>query len=108
MLIELKVKTELSFIMHFFRSLEGFKQISNIILGKQRTAQDSHDFHDGAVDLQVMFDNANETICDDGNVYLNTDCILGFSPKGLDPEMLFNPLEKQLNLPPVFIKERKL
>ena len=108
MLIELKVKTELSFIMHFFRSLEGFKQISNIILGKQRTAQDSHDFHDGAVDLQVMFDNANETICDDGNVYLNTDCILGFSPKGLDPEMLFNPLEKQLNLPPVFIKERNI
>ena len=108
MLIELKVKTELPFIMHFFRSLEWLKQVSDIIHGEQRAAQDSHDFHDGTTNLHVMFDNANETICDDSNMYLNADGILGFSPKGFDPKMLFNPLKEQLDLPPVFIKERNV
>ena len=84
MLIGLKVKTELPVVLLLFRPFEWFKQVSDIILGEQRTAQDSHDFHDGTTDLHVMFDNTNEAICDDGNMYLNTDCILGFFPKGLD------------------------
>ena len=91
MLIELKVKTELPVVLLFFRSFEWFKQISDIIHGEQRTAQNSHDFHDGTTNLHIMFDDANETICDDGNMYLNTDSIFGFSPKGLDTEMLFDP-----------------
>ena len=84
MLIELKVKTELPVVLLLFRSFEWFKQVSDIIHGEQRAAQDSHDFHDGTTDLHVMFDDTNEAICDDGNMYLNTDCILGFLPKGLD------------------------
>ena len=67
MLIELKVKTELPFIMHFFRSLEGLKQVSGITHGEQGTAHDSHDFHDGTANLHVVFDNANGTTCDDSN-----------------------------------------
>ena len=94
MLIRLKVKTELPVVLLLFRSFEWFKQVSDIIHGEQRTAQDSHDFHDGTTDLHVMFDDTNEAICDDGNMYLNTDCILGFSPKSLDAEMLFDPFEE--------------
>ena len=108
MLIELKVKTELPVILLLFRSFERFKQVSNIIHGEQGAAQDSHDFHDGTTDLHVMFDDANETICDNGNMYLETYCILRFSPKGLDAEMLLDPFEEQLNLPSVFIKERNV
>ena len=84
MLIELKVKTELPVVLLLFRSFEWFKQVSDIIHGEQRAAQDSHYFHDGTTDLYVMFDDTNAAICDDGNMYLNTDCILGFFPKGLD------------------------
>lgn len=84
MLIELKVKTELPVVLLLFRSFEWFKQVSDIIQSQQRAAKDSHDFHDGTTDLHVMFDDTNEAICDDGNMYLNTDCILGFFPKGLD------------------------
>lgn len=84
MFIELKVKTELPVVLLLFRSFEWFKQGSGIIQSQQRAAKDSHDFHDGTTDLQVMFDDTNEAICDDGNMYLNTDCILGFFPKGLD------------------------
>ena len=106
MLIELKVKTELPIIMLALRSFEWFKQFSDIIHGEQGTAQDSHDFNDGTTNLHVMFDDTNEAICDDGNMYLNTDSILGLPPKGLDAKMLLDPLKEQLNLPPVFIKER--
>ena len=105
MLIGFKVKTELPIIMLVLRPFEWFKQISDIVHGEQRTAQDSHDFNNGTTNLHVMFNGANETVCDDDNMYLNTDCILGFTPKGLDAEMLLDPLEEQLNLPPVFIKE---
>ena len=105
MLIEFKVKTELPIVLLLLHSFEWFKQISDIIHGEQRTTQDSHDFHDRTTDFHVMFDDANEAICDDGNMYLNTDSILRLSPKGLDAEMLLDPLEEQFNLPPVFIKE---
>ena len=80
MLIELKVKTELPVVLLLFRSFEWFKQVSDIIQSQQRAAKDSHDFHDGTTDLH----DTNEAICDVGNTYLNTDCILGFLPKGLD------------------------
>ena len=105
MLIELKVKTELHIIMLVLRSFEWLKQVSDIIHGEQRTAQNSHDFNNGTTNQYVMFDDTNVAICDDGNMYLNTDCILGFSPKGLDAEMLFDPLKEQFDLPPIFIKE---
>lgn len=70
----MKVKTELSVILFPFRSFERFKQVSNIIHGEQRAAKDSHDFHAGTINLHIMFDDTNEAISDDGNMYLNTDC----------------------------------
>ena len=91
--------------MHLIRSFEWFEQVSDLIRGEQRTAQDSHDLHDGTANLHVMFDDTNEAICDDGNMYLNAYGILGFSPEGLDSKMLLDPLEEQFDLPSVFIKE---
>ena len=53
-----------------------------------------------------MLNDTNETVCDDGNMNLNTHCIVTLTPESLDPEVLLNPLEEQLDLPSVFIKER--
>ena len=55
MLIELKVKTELPVVLLLFRSLEWFKQVSDIVHGEQRATQDPHDFHDGTTDLPPVF-----------------------------------------------------
>ena len=52
-----------------------------------------------------MFDNTSETICDDGNMYLNADSILTLTPKRLDFEVLLNSLKKQLNLPSIFVQK---
>lgn len=108
MLIELEVKIKLPVIV-FFILYEGvFEKFVDVILNKQRMSKDSHDLNDWAPDLMVMFNDTNETVRDDGNVYLNTNCILGFTPKTLDLKMLFNPLKEQLDLPSIFIKERNL
>lgn len=51
-----------------------------------------------------MLNDGNEAVGDDGHMYLKTDSIIGFSPETLDLEMLLNPFEEQLNLPPVFVE----
>ena len=101
MLIELKVKIKLPVIVLFILYEGMIEKFVDVILNKQRMFKDSHDLND----LIIMFNDTNETLRDDGNVYLSTNCILGFTPKSLDPEILFNPLKEHFDLPSIFIKE---
>ena len=55
--------------------------------------------------MEIMSNNCDETVGDDSDVYLNSNRILRFSPKGLDPEVLLNPFEKQFNLPSVAVEK---
>ena len=52
-----------------------------------------------------MLNDGNEAVGDDGHMYLYADSIFGFSPETLDLEVLLDPFEKQLHLPPVFIEQ---
>lgn len=104
MLIRFEVKIELPVIRLF--SLSGRQEkVSYAVRGERRLAKDTHDFEDGSANLEVMFDDGNEAVGNDGNVYLYADCIFGFTPETLDLEVLLDPLEKQLHLPPVFIEQ---
>ena len=96
---------QLHFIIVLGLAFERFKQVSDIVLDQQRTTQNAHDLVDGSADLKVVFDDSNEAIGDDGNVYLYADSILGLPPEGFDAQVLFNPLEKEFDLPPVLVKE---
>ena len=51
MLIGLKIYTALSIIILLNRSFKWFKQVFDIVHGKQRNAQDLHDFHDEMANL---------------------------------------------------------
>ena len=104
MLIVYKFNFELT-IIGFLLILRRGKKLHNVVFGKQGTAQDSHDLHDWTSKLKIVFNNSNETVCDDGNMNLDTHGIVTLSPERLDSEVLLNPFEKQLDLPPVFIKE---
>jgi len=105
MLIELEVKIKLPVIVFFILYDGVLVKFVDVIFDKQRMPKDSHDLNDWATDLMIMFNDGNETVRDDGHVYLNTNCILGFSPKSLDPKMLFDPLKEQFDLPSIYIKE---
>jgi len=68
------------------RALEwGFDQ--------QGIAKDTHDLDDRPAKFEVVFNDCNQTIGDDSDMYLYFDSILRFSPKGFDSEMLLNPFE---------------
>lgn len=104
MLIGIEVKIELS-IIRLDLLLDRLKQALDVVHRERRLAQDTHDFKHRPANLEVMLNNGNEAVGDDGHMYLNADRIIGFSPETLDLEMLLNPLEEQLNLPPVFVEQ---
>lgn len=81
------------------------QKLFNGVLDKQGIAQDAHDLRNISVQFEVVFNNSNKTVSDDGDMYLYSDCILRFSPKGFDTKMLLNPFEKQFNLPSIAIKK---
>ena len=103
MFIKNEVKIELPII--WLDSLpERHKQFLDAVRGECRLTKDTHDFKDGSANLEVVLDDCNEAIGDDGDVNLYAYGILGLSPEPLDLEMLLNPFE-QLHLPPIFIEE---
>ena len=104
MLIVYKFNFELTTI-GFLLILRRGEEIQNVIFGKQGTAQDSHDLHDWTAKFEVVLNDSDETVCDDGNMNLDTHGIVTLSPERLDPKVLLDPFEEQLDLPPVFIKE---
>ena len=104
MLIVYKFNFELS-IIRISLVLKWGEEVHNVVFGKQGAAQNSHDLNDWATKLEVVFNDTDETVCDDGNVNLNAHCIVALTPERLDLEVLLDPFEEQLDLPSVFIKE---
>ena len=94
MLIVYKVKIELTIRLVVLLLLERLKQVSDVVQGKCRLAKDTHDLKHRSVNLEVMFDDGNETVCDDGNMNLNAHCIVALTPERLDLEVLLDPFEE--------------
>lgn len=105
MLINFKLKTELSITWISHLQLEWLKEFLNAVSGKHGVAKDKHNFDDRSTNFEVVFNDCNETVYDDCNVYLYSDCVLGFSPKSFDLKVLLNPLEKYFDLPSIPIQE---
>ena len=104
MLIVYKFNFKLS-IIGFVLVLRRGEKLHDVILCEQGTAQDAHDLHDGTSKLEVVLNDSDEAVGDDGDMDLNAHRIVAFSPERLDLEVLLDPFEEQLDLPPVFIKE---
>lgn len=104
MLIVYKFNFELT-IIGILLILRRGEEVHNVVFGKQGTTQDSHDLHDWTTKFEVVLNDSDETVCDDGNMNLNPHGIVTLSPERLDSEVLLDPFEEQLDLPSVFIKE---
>ena len=105
MLIEFEVKIELSVIRILCLLLERLEQVLDSVNGECRFAKDTHDFNDWSAYLKVMLDDCNETVCDDCNVYLYAHGIFRLTPEMLDLEMLLDPFEEELHLPPILVEQ---
>ena len=104
MLIEFEVKIELP-IIGVICLLKREKKVPDAVRGERRLAKDTHDLEHRSANLEVVFNDSNEAISDDGDMNLDADGIFRLSPKSLDSEMLLDPFEKKLNLPPIFIEQ---
>lgn len=92
-------------IIGFVLVLRRGEKLHDAILGEQRTAQDSHDLHDRSPKFEIVLNDSDETVGDDGNMDLDAHRIVALSSERLDLEVLLDPLEEQFDLPPVFVKE---
>ena len=105
MLIVYKFKRELSIGLVIQLLLERLEQVSDAVRGECRFAKDTHDLKYGSTNLEVMFDDCNEAVCDDGNVYLYAHSIFRLAPETFNLKMLLDPLEEQFHLPPVLVEQ---
>ena len=106
MLIGFEVKIELS-IIGVISLLKWEEEVSDAVRGEHRLAKDTHDLEHRPANLEIVFNDGNEAVGDDGDMNLDADGIFRLSPKSLDPEMLLDPFEKKLNLPPYIYKARR-
>lgn len=83
----------------------SLEQLLYAVFDQQGTAQYPHDLENGSAEAEVVLDNGDEAICDDGHMNLYPDSVLGLAPEGLDSEMLLDPLEKEFHLPAVAVKQ---
>ena len=90
MLIGFEVKIELP-IIGIISLLKREEKVSDAVRGEHRLAKDTHDLEHRSANLEVMFNDGNETVGDDGDMNLDADGILRLSPKSLDTEMLLDP-----------------
>ena len=104
MLIKFEVKIELPVVRFFWLFLRQ-EEVSDAVHSECRLAKDTHYFEYGSSDFEIILNDGNETICNNGNVNLYSDGILRFPPKPFDLKVLLNPFEEQLHLPAIFVKQ---
>ena len=83
-------------------SSEEFRQV---VFDQQGASEYAQYLSHRPAKLEVVLDDCNEAVCDDGDVNLYPDSILGITPERLDLEMLFDPFEEKFHLPAVAVKQ---
>jgi hypothetical protein len=105
MLKQFEVNMQLAIVIITVLICPRSQEFLNGILDQERIAKDAHDLDNRPVQFEVVFNNGDKTVRDDGDMYLNSDCILRFTPKGFDAKVLLDPFEKQFDLPSVAVKK---
>ena len=83
-------------------SSEEFRQV---VFDQQGASEYAQYLSHRPAKLEVVLDDCNEAVCDDGDVNLYPDSILGITPERFDLEMLLDPFEEKFHLPAVAVKQ---
>lgn len=93
----------MTIISHFIGYLR--EQFMDAVLDQQRTSQYTHDLKDRSSKFEVVFNDCDKAVCDNGNVYLYPHRILAVAPETFDAKMLLDSFEEKLDLPAVAVEE---
>ena len=74
--------------------LRTLEKLPQVVIDEQGAAQDAHDLEHGSVQMQVVLDDGDEAIRDNGNMDLYSYGILGVAPEPFDTQMLLDPFEE--------------
>lgn len=74
----------------------------------ERDAEDLQGLVDASVELQLVLDDGDEAVGDDGAIDLYVDGVLRLSPEPLDLQVLLQPLEEHLHMPTVLVEQGDL
>lgn len=96
----------MTIISHIIRT--PLEQLPDAVLDQQGTTQNPHDLEDRPAEVEVVLNNGDEAIGDDGHMNLYPDSILRLAPKGLDSEMLLVPFEEEFHLPALAVKKSEV
>lgn len=107
MLIKFEVKSRMA-ICYLDWLRFRTQQVLDMLLDKQGAAEDSHDLIDVSFKFHFMLDYCDNTVSAYSRIDLYSDGSLGVTPECGDPEVLFDPLEKQLHLPSILVKKYNL
>ena len=93
-------------LITYIRQLFGtIKQVSDWSLVRQHSAHNSQDIECCPLELAVVLDNSYQAVCDNRNIDLYPNSVLGVSPEGRYSEMLLYSSEEQLNLPSLLVQQ---
>ena len=73
-------------------SSEEFRQV---VFDQQGVSEYAQYLSHRPAKLEGVLDDCNEAVCDDGDVNLYPDSILGITPERLDLEMLLDPFKSR-------------
>ena len=93
MLIRSEVEIQLAVIFLTVIPLARLEEVTDVVHGESRLAKDAHDFKHWPAHLEVVLDDGNEAVGDNGDMYLDADGVLRLSPEPLDLEVLLDPLD---------------
>ena len=92
----------IKYIRQFFGAIE---KVSDWSLVRQHSAYNSQDIKGRSLEFAVVLDNGYQAVCDNRNIDLYPNSVLGVSPEGCHSEMLLYPSEEQLNLPSLLVQQ---
>lgn len=68
--------------------------VSDAIRDECRLAKDTHNLKYRSSNLEFIFNDSNEAVCDDGDMYLDSYHIIRLTSDSFDLEILFDPFKE--------------